>query len=735
MSTMPSFVLRTLGSLRLERADGQEVEALANRRLKLALLTILAVARRPMSRDRLVDLFWGDRSESRARHSLSEALSQLRGVLGPQAIRARQSEIALTDHALIEVDLRALATAAASHDWPRVIALYAGPFLDGIYIDGSPEWEQWVLAQRQGAAQLFDGACRGESERMTAASEWEALHSLCAKWLQHSPLEPRAACGLLTAIARSGGPDEASIARITEAYEALSLRLAAEHGLPPSAVVTQCRDELVTALGAARDAVTPMREMPTAAHQPPTDERAAHDTAAVPPDVSAFPNAPGGARRSIRRRTASPRVASLRIAVGLTLGVVGISSAWYSWTRPQATREELPPQAVTAAMAQRNLALRYERDGTRSTAVTQALTRAVALAADVDSGQQNAILSTYHLLVSGDFAQAAEHQRALLQRKPDDANAWHELGMTYQYLGDEARAAEAYRESLARDPDSPSTWANLIDALYAIGDSSAVGSALSGMAATIPGHPTLFSTTARVRAANGQLGAAEVQARAYLAATITRPRAQGIGEMLLSRVLWTQGRLDEGDAAIRRGIERQVEVGDSVMALRESLAYAISAFWLRDDAAEARRRMTAAVRRFPIETLPFIDRPYADLAIAQALAGDLVGATKSLESYNRLIPEAARRKSAGLEALARGTVALRGGRIRESILHLQSANTADCPACGLPELAQAYSQLGDATAARAAAARYLAYPTLRRTDLQDALHRRRLEARPRRITD
>jgi hypothetical protein len=124
-------------------------------------------------------------------------------------------------------------------------------------------------------------------------------------------------------------------------------------------------------------------------------------------------------------------------------------------------------------------------------------------------------------------------------------------------------------------------------------------------------------------AASGELRAAEQQARAYLAATATRPRAQGIGEMLLSRILWTQGRLGEGDAAARRGIERQVEVGDAIMALRESLALAATAFWLRGDAARARRITAEALARFPLQGMPPSDRPYLELATVQALGGNI----------------------------------------------------------------------------------------------------------------
>lgn len=61
-----SFRLITLGRLALLSPDGTEDESLASRRRKLALLAVLALSTRPLSRDYLVGMFWGDQDEARA---------------------------------------------------------------------------------------------------------------------------------------------------------------------------------------------------------------------------------------------------------------------------------------------------------------------------------------------------------------------------------------------------------------------------------------------------------------------------------------------------------------------------------------------------------------------------------------------------------------------------------------------------------------------------------------------
>src|SRR5690242_15641191 len=98
------FRLITLGRLTLVGVTGDEDSFLAKRRVKLALLAVLALAKRPMPRGTLVEMFWGDQDETRARHSLSNALSALRRTLGPRAITTRGSHVSLAPDAPLTAD-------------------------------------------------------------------------------------------------------------------------------------------------------------------------------------------------------------------------------------------------------------------------------------------------------------------------------------------------------------------------------------------------------------------------------------------------------------------------------------------------------------------------------------------------------------------------------------------------------------------------------------------------------
>src|SRR5438105_6911691 len=97
------FQLVTLGRVALRGSAGDDAE-LGKRPRKLALLAVLALARRAPTRSELAEMFWGDEDEERARHSLSDALSHLRRVLGRDAIASRREAVELATGGRLAVD-------------------------------------------------------------------------------------------------------------------------------------------------------------------------------------------------------------------------------------------------------------------------------------------------------------------------------------------------------------------------------------------------------------------------------------------------------------------------------------------------------------------------------------------------------------------------------------------------------------------------------------------------------
>src|SRR2546430_1914619 len=154
------FRLRTFGGLSLTGESGP-VTGAATQRRKLALLAVLATGgERGVSRDRLLALFWSESDAEHARHALTQSLSALRRELGSDDLFLGSADLSLNP-ALIDSDVADLETALARTELERAIALYVGPFLDGVHLDhahGSPEFEHWVDAERARLAGLIADA-------------------------------------------------------------------------------------------------------------------------------------------------------------------------------------------------------------------------------------------------------------------------------------------------------------------------------------------------------------------------------------------------------------------------------------------------------------------------------------------------------------------------------------------------------------------------------------------------
>jgi DNA-binding SARP family transcriptional activator/TolB-like protein len=283
------FRLVTLGRLALLGPAGKEDAALGRQRRKLALLAVLALARRPLTRDALVEMFWGDQDEQRARHSLSEALSHLRRVLGREAIAARQADVALADDLPLDVDALELSALFERRLYGEAAALYGGPFLAGVYVPGSTTFDHWADGHRARLESLFLQACERQCAVLAGAQQWPECADLAGRWLDASPLSPAAALAMIGALEAPGTPE--ADRQALAAYERLRARLAREFGSAPGTEVAALRDRIE-----ARRAARPV-------------------VAAVVPDV---PQQPGRSRRHVAPLATA--FLSLVVAAAVILG-------------------------------------------------------------------------------------------------------------------------------------------------------------------------------------------------------------------------------------------------------------------------------------------------------------------------------------------------------------------------------------------------------------------------------
>jgi DNA-binding SARP family transcriptional activator len=269
----------------------------------MGLLALVAAAgRRGISRERIVGILWGEAEEEQARHTLSQHLYTLRRETGRDWI-VTTPELRLNPD--IASDVGEFQDALAENDPARAATLYTGPFLQGFYLAGVPEFESWVEEERarlQRAAlkalESLATAADGTGRREEAITWWRRLVDL-------DPLSGRYAVGLMGSLAAAG--DHAS---------------ALAHARKHQEVV---RRELDTDMDPAVHALTLSLKAPVPVPLPVSPVRRPD----VPADAAPIAESPNFTRPS-------PPTATARLLVPALLAVVAIIAAVWLLLRPGA---------------------------------------------------------------------------------------------------------------------------------------------------------------------------------------------------------------------------------------------------------------------------------------------------------------------------------------------------------------------------------------------------------------
>ena len=196
--------LRTFGGAAIAADNGVPLDGTASQRRLLALLATLAVAGDAgVTRDRLVGLLRPEGDPTRVRHALTQSLYHARRTLGCDDLFAVGADIRLNP-SRISSDVEHFRTHLAAGDLTAAVGLYAGPFLDGFFVSGSVELEQWVSATRDRFANEAVAALDTLATREEERGAWPASALLRRRIVEIDPLSAAATIKLMAALANAG---------------------------------------------------------------------------------------------------------------------------------------------------------------------------------------------------------------------------------------------------------------------------------------------------------------------------------------------------------------------------------------------------------------------------------------------------------------------------------------------------------------------------------------------------
>lgn len=195
--------LLTFGGLSLVD-DGVAVTGAASQRSRLALLALLAAAGPAgMAREKVLACLWPESEDERARHALKQAVYALRRDLGSERAIAGTATLCL-DPTLITSDIREFEEALARGDDAAAVAVYTGAFLDGVFVRGSPEFDQWAGVERSRLERAYLDAIARLARGADAAGDAVAAVQWWRRAAAAEPLSGRVAVSLMRALAESG---------------------------------------------------------------------------------------------------------------------------------------------------------------------------------------------------------------------------------------------------------------------------------------------------------------------------------------------------------------------------------------------------------------------------------------------------------------------------------------------------------------------------------------------------
>ncbi len=200
----------------------------------LALLAYLACQRQPQPRERILGLLWAESSNSAARKNLSNCLWLLRQQLGNACILSHDDRLSLNSECWN--DLQAL-WQLHQPDLATLLNCYRGPLLDGLNLRDAPEFELWLLQERN---RLHHHYLHLIEQALQTSADWQQTLQLANHGLSLDPLhEPFVQAAIKACLALD------QRANALQHYTNFHYQLAQQLGLEPAAATQALRMQIL----------------------------------------------------------------------------------------------------------------------------------------------------------------------------------------------------------------------------------------------------------------------------------------------------------------------------------------------------------------------------------------------------------------------------------------------------------------------------------------------------------
>lgn len=242
----PKLRLTVLGEVSIQK--GKDLVAGLPSRAAQALLLYLACNRRPVTREKLAELLWADRTSLQSLTNLRTILTPLRRELDDYLVVTRESlafnldcdfwldvdefearlrELDFPDRGNIPTDETAAAKLQAA------LKLYQGDFLEGFHLRDGQGFEEWAALQRERYKHMAREGFRYLSLYYLESGSFTKCAFSTSQWLRLDPYDEEACRTQMWTLIRTGQRSAA-----LQSYQSLKQKLTDDLGISPSSTTT-----------------------------------------------------------------------------------------------------------------------------------------------------------------------------------------------------------------------------------------------------------------------------------------------------------------------------------------------------------------------------------------------------------------------------------------------------------------------------------------------------------------
>ncbi|HRQ23984.1 MAG TPA: BTAD domain-containing putative transcriptional regulator, partial [Anaerolineales bacterium] len=213
-----------------------------------ALFLYLACNRRPVSREKLAELLWADRTSTQGLTNLRTILTPLRRELDDYLVVTRDS-LAFNDKSDFWIDVDEFEARLRAFGLPdgggipqnepsalelrSALDLYRGDFLEGFHLRDGQGFEEWTILQRERLRRLAREGFRFLSRYYLESGQFTEGVEFSSRWQRLDPYDEEACRAQMWSLVRTG-----QRAAALQCYQELKKKLSQDLDISPSPATT-----------------------------------------------------------------------------------------------------------------------------------------------------------------------------------------------------------------------------------------------------------------------------------------------------------------------------------------------------------------------------------------------------------------------------------------------------------------------------------------------------------------